>query len=443
MLFVSLLLGACSKEEKEELQPVSNSIVTGQCTTTSFTASLSCTFNGVDKLDMALGKHGVLYCVWSEDVEQRFRAWLDGSDNPGCIVSDKGTVSNESMECTLDGLSPDTEYSYCLFLQKRNGTREVGAVSTFRTQPFWPEIKEVALKGIQSFVAFAETGIVINEKDAACCEMGVIISGQSNANINNSIIYRNTATYSDDNFKSRMKDLESDRDYYCRAYVKYPVSSDKYDYVYGPEKTFRTKDFYTVAVDLGLPSGTLWASYNVGADKPDDYGDYFAWGEVEPKTNYTWNNYKWRNNKKYNTDTTSVNVSHLKYIQLEDDAANYNWGGNWRMPSNEDVHELNEYCYSYVDTINGVRGSTFVSEINGNTFFIPYSGVTCEDAVICSGVFWLNFLRDMFFCDGAYAYWMWKAEPEWTSWDDFKSKYSNYCGGMQYGRTIRPVYPQE
>ena len=98
-------------------------------------------------------------------------------------------------------------------------------------------------------------------------------------------------------------------------------------------------------VDLGLPSRIKWATCNVGATTPEEYGDYFAWGETEPKDNYDWSTYKWCNESnatmtKYCTDSSYGTVDNKTVLELEDDAAYVNWGGNWRMPTKAELDEL-------------------------------------------------------------------------------------------------------
>lgn len=103
-------------------------------------------------------------------------------------------------------------------------------------------------------------------------------------------------------------------------------------------------------VDLGLPSGTLWATTNVGAIAPEEYGNYFAWGETESKDTYNWSTYKWCNGT-YNSITkyctnSRLGVSDRKTIlDPEDDAAHVNWGGYWRMPTKEEQDELRGLLY--------------------------------------------------------------------------------------------------
>ena len=132
-------------------------------------------------------------------------------------------------------------------------------------------------------------------------------------------------------------------------------------------------------VDLGL--SVKWATCNVGAEKPEDYGDYFAWGETQPKEQYYWTTYKYCkgssstltkycNNSSYGnggfTDTKTV-------LDTEDDAATVNWGGAWRMPTDEEMTELREQCKWTWTTQNGVNGHKIVGP-NGNSIFLPAAG---------------------------------------------------------------------
>lgn len=131
-------------------------------------------------------------------------------------------------------------------------------------------------------------------------------------------------------------------------------------------------------VDLGLPSGTLWATCNVGANAPEDYGDYFAWGETEPKNVYSWETYKWCNGSstsitKYCTSSEYGSVDNKTELDPEDDAAWMNWGPMWRTPSLEQQEELYDYCTLEWTQINGVNGRLFTGP-NGNTLFLPAAG---------------------------------------------------------------------
>lgn len=144
----------------------------------------------------------------------------------------------------------------------------------------------------------------------------------------------------------------------------------------------------TEYVDLGLPSGTLWATWNIGATSPEDYGDYFAWGETEGynegKTTFSRSTYKWCEGS-YTTMTKYCTNSSYGYngftddkteLDLEDDAAYVNWGPDWRMPSIEQFGELINSSYTTTEwtTQNGVSGRKITSKTNGNSIFLPAAG---------------------------------------------------------------------
>ena len=150
-------------------------------------------------------------------------------------------------------------------------------------------------------------------------------------------------------------------------------------------------------VDLGLPSGTLWATCNVGASKPEEYGNYFAWGEIEPKKTYEPGNYKWSSDTcdtftKYCTNSLYGNVDNKLELLPEDDAATANWGNNWCMPSKDQFNELinSEYTTLEKATQNGVVGVKVTSKKNGKTLFFPASGSYWYDklAETDCGTYW-------------------------------------------------------
>ncbi len=146
---------------------------------------------------------------------------------------------------------------------------------------------------------------------------------------------------------------------------------------YKPSGTEEGKGY----VDLGLPSGIKWATCNVGANSPEEYGDYFAWGETAPKTTYNWSNYKYCNGTfdtitKYCTNSSYGTVDGKTTLELTDDAARVNWGGEWRMPTHVEVYELKNTnnCTWEWTTQNGVNGYRVTSKINGNSIFLPAAG---------------------------------------------------------------------
>ena len=132
-------------------------------------------------------------------------------------------------------------------------------------------------------------------------------------------------------------------------------------------------------VNLGLPSGLLWATRNVGASSPTDYGDYFAWGETTPKSVYDWSTYRYCNGdyreltKYCNNSSYGYNgfIDELTTLQLDDDAATANYGG--RTPTQAEWQELIDNTTSQWVTINGVNGRCLTGA-NGNSLFLPAAG---------------------------------------------------------------------
>lgn len=154
-------------------------------------------------------------------------------------------------------------------------------------------------------------------------------------------------------------------------------------------------------VNLGLSSGTLWATCNVGAETSNDYGDYFSWGETATKDTYTTANYKW-----YEGDqrlTKYCYDSHLGYqgytdnltvLLPEDDAATANWGSGWYTPTADQWIELYEYTTHIWKKQDGVYGRLFTAT-NGNTIFLPAAGAYSNDGfwgVGDNGLYWSSSL---------------------------------------------------
>lgn len=169
--------------------------------------------------------------------------------------------------------------------------------------------------------------------------------------------------------------LEPTTTYYARSFIENGT-----DVLYGNEIVFTTTEALMSAgreyVDLGL--SVMWATCNVGAEYPEEYGNFFAWGEIEPKTEYTWANYKYGSSptsiSKYSTSANSGIVDNKVILDLWDDAAYMNWGGKWRMPTREEVEELVKNTTWTWITQNGVAGCRITSHINGNEIFLPATG---------------------------------------------------------------------
>ena len=154
-------------------------------------------------------------------------------------------------------------------------------------------------------------------------------------------------------------------------------------------------------VDLGLPSGTLWAACNIGADTPLDYGGFFAWGETEPSSYYGCDHYRYCNGCEYNDNLNLITltkycnhadfgfegfVDNLAMLLPEDDAATANWGDRWHMPSKEDWEELLDNTTGTMTTLHEVNGLLLTAS-NGATLFLPAAGFSTEDLVWYPGFY--------------------------------------------------------
>lgn len=126
------------------------------------------------------------------------------------------------------------------------------------------------------------------------------------------------------------------------------------------------------AIDLGLPSGTKWANFNIGATKPEEYGDHYAWGEIKTKEDYTMESYAFYDQTKKQYISIGTEISQSGY-----DVAYMTWGDGWRMPTKAEFEELIDCCFWTWTTYNGVNGYK-VESYNGNSIFLPAAGKIYE-----------------------------------------------------------------
>ena len=219
-----------------------------------------------------------------------------------------------------------------------------------------------------------------------------------------------------------------------------PVSTDaEYTFVVEEDITLIAKFKFRTTnpngheyVDLGLPSGLKWATCNVGASSPEDYGGYYAWGEIEEKENYSWSTYKWCNGSddtmtKYCTSSSYGTVDNQTALDPEDDVAHVKWGGTWRMPTEAEQDELRYNCTWTWTTQNEVNGYK-VTGPNGNSIFLPAAGYRDRTGAYYRGIYghcWSSLSRNssnnacfLYFCS-----------------DDFGWSYNN----RYYGLSVRPV----
>ena len=180
-------------------------------------------------------------------------------------------------------------------------------------------------------------------------------------------------------------------------------------------------------VDLGL--SVKWATCNVGAEKPEEYGDYFAWGETQPKENYLWTNYKWGDGTASNM-TKYNEKDGLTSLKLEDDAVHVNWGENWRMPTDAEFTELREKCTWTWTTQNGVNGYKVVGP-NGNFIFLPTAGYIINSSLFAAGSYGYYWSSSLNMSSPSYAYSVVFITSSMGRDYDYRYR----------GRSVRPVCP--
>ncbi len=198
-------------------------------------------------------------------------------------------------------------------------------------------------------------------------------------------------------------------------------------------------------VDLGLPSGTLWSTCNIGANNPEDCGDYFAWGETTPygqngKTDFNWSTYKWCEGS---GTTLTKYCNNIEYgyngftdgktkLDPEDDAAYVNWGPAWRMPSLEQMNELRTNC-TWTWTTKGTVNGYEVTGSNGNSIFLPAAGGRINSSLYNAGSLGYYWSRTLNESGPSYARYLYFGSSDIGTDDE----------GSCYGLSVRPVRVSE
>ena len=312
--------------------------------------------------------------------------------------TDEGTGIG-SFSSTLDGLTPNTTYYVRAYAVSDYGLT-YGNELSFTTIPIWT---------IEATPNPTEGGTITGagdyEQNAICNLTAIANEGYIFANwTENGEVVSTDATYT-----------------FTVDAARTLVANFDLDHTY---------------VDLGLPSGTLWATCNLGANLPEEYGDYFAWGETQPKDNFSWTNYQYCMGS-FNTLTKYCNNPDIGYngftddlttLEPSDDAATANWGDDWRMPTDEEWQELYQNTTVTWTTRNGVNGRLFTAS-NGNSIFLPASGYRNESTPEATGIigdYWTSSL-DTDYPSGALSFFF-----------NSSNYYISFCNRL-YGRNVRAV----
>ncbi len=369
----------------------------------------------------------------------------DADPNPDtCPYVETSTInSDQSYELTVDNLKPNTKYYYRAFATKDLMMVLAKEVKTFTTNDYRLELIDaeditfgsVVLKGQAEDNEFSVGFCISDTVDDPTLDNAKVVPAE---------------IQSDNSFSVAVSGLKQTTIYYYRAYARNKdvilLSKDIKKFTTEERKVNSNGHDY---VDLGLPSGLLWATCNVGATKPEEYGDYFAWGETEPyyteghaqdnpcenwksdKSGYNWSNYKWCNGSfcsqtKYCTSSTYGKVDNKTVLDAADDAAAANWGGSWRMPTTEEQQELLNNCTWTWTSKNGVIGYNVVGP-NGYSIFLPAAGYRLDSYLILAGSLGCYWSSSLSTSDSNFAYGL-----------NFNSDSYGY-GYRYFGRSVRPV----
>ena len=292
-----------------------------------------------------------------------------------------------SFTCNLTDLQDGTTYYARAYAVNAKGTAYGEEVSFTTKQQFIPTIETTQPTNI-SYTSATVGGNVTSNGGASVTERGVCYSTTPTPTTSNIKVANGSGTGS---FTCNLTDLQDGTTYYARAYAVNEKGN-----AYGEEVSFTTTQLKEgegiesgyLYVDLGL--SVKWATCNVGASKPEDYGDYFAWGETTTKTTYDLSTYKWYKGSyttltKYNTDSSRGTVDNKTVLESSDDAATANWGGVWRMPTDAELTELRTNCTWTWTTQNGVNGYKVTSQSNGNSIFLPAAGSRTDSSLYDAG----------------------------------------------------------
>lgn len=320
----------------------------------------------------------------------------------------------------------------------RNGGRSVRPVlGEYVAETNIPVVVTSSISQITETTAVAG-GNVTSDGGASVTERGVVYSTNPNpviTNLSNTIRPCGSGT---GEFTYNITDLQPNTTYYLRAYAKNDAGT-----AYGEEVNFTTEDIAISEptgiengygyVDLGL--SVKWAIMNVGASKPEGYGDCFAWGEVTAKTTYDWSTYKWCNGSydnltRYNNSSVYGTVDNKTQLAFSDDAAFKNWGGSWRMPTDAEWTELREQCTWIWTTESGVYGYKVISKTNSNSIFLSAAGYYYDSSLFSAndGYYWSSSLSTDY--------------PGYAWGVSFSSSNVNRRSSNRYcGQSVRPVCP--
>ena len=361
--YATTKLGTAYGEEKSfRTVEVTLPTVTTKDVTNITTNSAICGGNVTDDGNGTVTARGI---CWSEVQNPTINNIYSEETNNGT-----GTGSFTSQ---LTNLKDNTTYYVRAYATNEKGTN-YGEEKSFTTAEL--KLPTVTTKDVTNITTNSAIcgGNVTDDGNGTVTARGICWSETHNPTINNIYSEETNNGTGTGSFTSQLTNLKENTTYYVRAYA-----TNEKGTIYGEEKSFTILSTTGTInghywVDLGLPSGLKWATCNVGANNPEDYGNYYAWGETEPAPG---NNYSESNCEAY-----GLSISELQSQGIIDgdhnltpshDAATANWGGTWRLPTKAEMVELKNNC-TWEWTVQGGRNGYKVTGPNGNNIFLPAAG---------------------------------------------------------------------
>lgn len=360
VMCVAVLTSALFVSCDEDIVPTETvlSVIDEEVTPSHSTCQITCTFH----TDATIEYASVQYST-----TENFARYNVTKMIPNSYSSD-----NKSYSVELTKLQANTTYYFRYEVNASLFTSSTAdIVSEFQTLQTSIPVVTTTLVTNLSYTSATVNGQITSDGGSSITEYGIVYSTSHNPTISNTKIKSNICD-STGLFTCELTNLKKQTTYHVRAYAINEKGTG-----YGEEISFKADYQY---VDLGL--SVKWATCNVGANKPEEPGDYFAWGETKPKDYYDWSNYKWCNGgssyltkycDKSSYAYSSSYVDNIYVLQLSDDAARANWGGKWRMPLKSEFDELYASCTWESTTQNGTAGY-LVTGKNGKSIFLPKAG---------------------------------------------------------------------
>lgn len=379
-------------------------------------------------------------------ISERFIKQVPGSVQPseyGVFLSVDGTPSNDNYKYKIStrqlGIDNST-FTVKNYNLKSNTTYKYVAYVKVGETYYYGDVEEFATLKADLSVALSVGSITIFTLNAK-----VEVTGKNASNVNSfgvfyseniddvsnvdNLVNAQNTVGSNASDSIKVKGLSLNKKYYVVAYSKIGT-----EYFLSDVKNFTTKDFEfsSDAVDLGL--SVKWASCNIGATRPEEFGKYLSWGETVEKSVYIDSTSVWSG--KTITDLRRQGVVGNEFINMEYDPARLLLGGKWRLPRPLEIGELLDRCEFYKYTLNGVKGYLILGT-NGNYIFLPATGYRYDDTLYQEGVYACGWGAEVLFENYEDEFFIYGNVLLIES-DEPESRVQKYAS-LSYGFTVRPV----